>query len=99
MTLSETLYRQRNAFMEIHPFRLPYPFLAPTQKPAFARWMPRAPDQYMFCAKFSGTIKAGLRQSGTRSGLQSDKGTPSNNDFLILPFPGNIHSRLRKKAT
>ena len=52
-----------------------------------------------FCAKFSGPRKTSLKQRGTNSGLQSDKGSPDNNDSPILPFPGNIHSRLRRKAT
>lgn len=38
------LFRQGKASMEIHPFGLPYPLLAPTQKPTFAKWMSSVPN-------------------------------------------------------
>lgn len=52
-----------------------------------------------FYANHPGTIKTSLRQSGTKRVFQSDKGSsPKNNDFPILPFPENIHGKLRRKA-
>lgn len=46
---SKLRFRPENAPMETHPFCAPGPLLAPTQMPSFARWMPRAPDQYILC--------------------------------------------------
>lgn len=74
--------------MEMHLWKfIPSDFLTPIQKPAF--------DAQDSRSVHSMTTKA----QWNKSAFQPHKGSPRSNDFPSLLFPGNIHSRLGRKAT